>query len=137
MCTAKDFQYEDENVCDTLFTLACQCGCVGMLRFLMEQHKAEKRYAELGSYSLDILKTIKDVPSGTLSSDDLVHLYFSAATTDDHEKKLDFLVANNFDLFIKNSSNQTIIDLLQERIRRTNIRKTATAVLHRLKIKRC
>lgn len=91
LCTAKDFQYEDENVCDTLFTLACQCGCVGMLRFLMEQHKAEKRYAKLGSYSLDILKTIKDVPSGSLSSDDLVRLYFSAATTDDHEKKLDLL----------------------------------------------
>lgn len=117
LCTAKDFQYEDENVCDTLFTLACQCGCVGMLRFLMEQHKAEKRYAELGSYSLDILKTIKDVPSGSLSSDDLVLLYFSAATTDDHEKKLDFLAANSFDLFLKNSSNQTVIDLLQERIR--------------------
>ena len=47
----KHFQYEDENVCDTLFTLACQCDCVGMLRFLMEQHKAEKRYVELGSYS--------------------------------------------------------------------------------------
>ena len=100
MCTAKDFQYEDENVCDTLFTLACQCGCVGMLRFLMEQHKAEKRYAKLGSYSLDILKTIKDVPSGSLSSDDLVRLYFSAATTDDHEKKLDFLAANSFDIEI-------------------------------------
>lgn len=113
----KHFQYEDENVCDTLFTLACQCGCVGMLRFLMEQHKAEKRYAELGSYSLDILKTIKDVPSGSLSSDDLVRFYFSAATTDDHEKKLDFLAANSFDLFLKNSSNQTVIDLLQERIR--------------------
>ena len=52
---------EDENVCDTLFTLACQCGCV--------------------------------------------------------EKKLDFLAANSFDLFLKNSSNQTVIDLLQERIR--------------------
>ncbi len=117
LCTAKDFQYEDENVCDTLFTLACQCGCVGMLRSLMEQHKAEERYSELGSYSLDILKTIKDVPSGSLSSDDLVRLYFSAATMDDHEKKLDFLAANNFDLFLKNSSNQTVIDLLQERIR--------------------
>ncbi len=67
----RTYQREDENVCDTLFTLACQCGCVGMLRSLMEQHKAEKRYTELGSYSLDILKTIKDVPSGALSSDDL------------------------------------------------------------------
>lgn len=66
---------------------------------------------------MDILKTIKDVPSGSLSSDDLVRLYFSAATTDDHEKKLDFLAANSFDLFLKNSSNQTVIDLLQERIR--------------------
>lgn len=52
---------EDENVCDTLFTLACQCGCV--------------------------------------------------------EKKLDFLATNSFNLFLKNSSNQTVIDLLQERIR--------------------
>ena len=113
----KQFNFQDNTVCDTLFTLSCQCGCISMLHTLIEQKKCREHYPELGEYPLDILKTIKTVPDEILSDDDLVSLYFSAATTSDCEKKLEYLDANGFDLFIKNENKESVIDLLEARIK--------------------
>ena len=112
----KQFLFQDDNTCNTLFTLACECGCISMLHVLIEQKKVKERYPELAKYSPDVLKTIKEIPAGTMSDTDLVQLYFLAATSADAEKKLDFLSANGFDLFVKNVSGKTVMDKLQERI---------------------
>lgn len=112
----KQFLLQDDDVCNTLFTLACACGCISMLHILIEQKKVKERYPELAKYSPDVLKTIKEIPAGTMSDTDLVQLYFLAATSADAEKKLDFLSANGFDLFVKNVSGKTVMDKLQERI---------------------
>ena len=113
----KQFNYQDATVCDTLFTLSCQCGCTGMLHTLIEQKKCRERYPQLGGCPIDILKTIKSVSDETLSDDDLVSLYFATATSCDCEKKLDYLNGNGFDLFIKNSEGKSVIDLLDTRIK--------------------
>lgn len=113
----KQFNFQDNTVCDTLFTLSCQCGCTGMLHTLIEQKKCLNRYPELGEYPLDILKTIKSVPDETLSDDALVSLYFATATTSDCEKKLEYLDANGFDLFIKNTDGENVVNLLDARIK--------------------
>ena len=112
----KQFSLSDDNVCNTLFTLSCQCGCISMLHTLIEQKKAKERYPELAEFSLDALKTVKDIPAGTLSDTDLVQLYFFAATSADAEKKLDYLSANGFDLFLKNADGKTVMDQLQKHI---------------------
>lgn len=113
----KHFAFQDDAVCDTLFTLACDCGCIAMLNTLIAQKKCVDRYIELGSYSVDILKTIKSIPSETLSDNDLVALYFEATTTSDCERKLDFLNDAGYDLFLKNANEQSVINLLEARIR--------------------
>lgn len=113
----KQFRLQDDSVCDTLFTLSCQCGCINMLHTLIEQKKCQARYPELGGCPIDILKTMKSVPSETLSDDDLVAFYFAAATSSDCEHKLDYLNTNGFDLFLKNSEDESVIDLLDARIK--------------------
>lgn len=112
----KQFSLSDDKVCNTLFILSCQCGCISMLHTLIEQKKVKERYPELAEYSLDVLKTVKDIPAGTMSDTDLVQLYFLAATSADAEKKLDFLSANGFDLFLKNADGKTVMDQLQKHI---------------------
>lgn len=112
----KQFTLSDDNVCNTLFTLSCQCGCISMLHTLIDQKKAKERYPELAEFSLDVLKTVKDIPAGTLSDTDLVQLYFFAAISADAEKKLDYLSANGFDLFLKNADGKTVMDQLQKHI---------------------
>lgn len=112
----KQFSLSDDKTCNTLFILSCQCGCISMLHTLIEQKKVEERYPELAEYSLDVLKTVKDIPAGTMSDTDLVQLYFLAATSADAEKKLDFLSANGFDLFLKNADGKTVMDQLQKHI---------------------
>lgn len=113
----KQFAFQDDSVCDTLFTLSCQCGCINMLHTLIEKKKCQARYPELGGCPIDILKTIKSVPDETLSDNDLVSLYFSAATSSDSERKLEYLDANGFDLFIKNTDGENVVDLLDARIK--------------------
>ena len=112
----KQFSLSDDKTCNTLFILSCQCGCISMLHTLIEQKKVKERYPELAKYSLDVLKTVKDIPAGTMSDTDLVQLYFLAATSADAEKKLDFLSANGFDLFLKNADGKTVMDQLQKHI---------------------
>lgn len=58
----KQFLLQDDDVCNTLFTLACACGCISMLHILIEQKKVKERYPELAQYSLDVLKTVKEIP---------------------------------------------------------------------------
>ena len=113
----KQFAFQDDGVCDTLFTLSCQCGCISVLHSLIEKKKCQTRYPELGGYPIDILKTIKSVPNETLSDHDLVSLYFSAATSSDSERKLEYLDANGFDLFVKNANGENVVDLLDARIK--------------------
>lgn len=119
----KQFRLQDAETCDTLFELSCECGCTSMLHTLIEQKKCKSRYSSLSCYSLDVLKLIKDVPQGQLSDDELVQLYYKAAVTADHEKKLDFLAANGYDLFRKDSSGKTVLDYLQERIEQNKYTK--------------
>ena len=38
----KQFLLQDDDVCNTLFTLACACGCISMLHILIEQKKVKE-----------------------------------------------------------------------------------------------
>lgn len=132
----KQFQTSEPSVCHTLFTLSCQCGCVGMLHLLIGEKKVPERYPELGGYSLDILKTIREIPAGTLSDSALVDLYFTAATTADAESKLDYLAANGFDLFVKNADGRTVIDQLNARVKEHSYAKNRHGNLMQLQDKK-
>lgn len=112
----KHFQYDDREVCDTLFTLSLQCGVSSMLNTLLEKKKCKDRYPEIGSCSLEMLKELRKFSPDTLPSDDLVQFYLTAATTQEHEKKIDYLDKNGFDLFVTDTTGKTVIDYLNERI---------------------
>lgn len=88
-----------------------------MLNTLIAQKKCQTRYPELGSCPLDILKKLKPIPSENLSNDALVSFYFEAVTTNDCERKLEYLNTNGFDLFVKNSAGKSVADLLDARIK--------------------
>lgn len=113
----KHFAFQDDKVCDTLFTLSCDCGCYAMLNTLVAQKKCQARYPELGSCPLDILKKLKPIPSENLSNDALVSFYFEVVTTNDCERKLEYLCENHFDIFVKNSTGKSVVDLLDARIK--------------------
>lgn len=113
----KHFTFHNDEVCDTLFTLSCDCGCYAMLNTLIAQKKCQARYPELGSCPLDILKKLKPIPSENLSNDALVSFYFEVVTTNDCERKLEYLNTNGFDLFVKNSAGKSVADLLDARIK--------------------
>lgn len=132
----RQFLFQDDVVCNTLFTLACQCGCISMLHALIEQKKVPERYPELAKYSLDVLKTIKEIPAGTMSDTDLVQLYFLATTSADCEKKLDYLSASGFDLFLKNAAGKTVIDKLEERIKENHYSKNRRGSLMQIEDKK-
>lgn len=132
----KQFLLQDDDVCNTLFTLACACGCISMLHILMEQKKVKERYPELAQYSLDVLKTVKEIPAGTMSGTDLVQLYFLAAISADCEKKLDYLSASGFDLYVKNASGKTVIDRLEERIKENKYSKNRRGSLMQIEDKK-
>ena len=132
----KQFLLQDDDVCNTLFTLACECGCISMLHILIEQKKVKERYPELAQYSLDVLKTVKEIPAGTMSDTDLVQLYFLAATSADCEKKLDYLSASGFDLYVKNASGKTVIDRLEERIKENKYSKNRRGSLMQIEDKK-
>ena len=132
----KQFLLQDDDVCNTLFTLACACGCISMLHILIEQKKVKERYPELAQYSLDVLKTVKEIPAGTMSGTDLVQLYFLAAISADCEKKLDYLSASGFDLYVKNASGKTVIDRLEERIKENKYSKNRRGSLMQIEDKR-
>lgn len=112
----KHFQYDDREVCDTLFTLSLQCGVSSMLNTLLEKGKCKDRYPEIGSCSLEMLKELRKFSPDTIHNDDLVQFYLIAATTQEHEKKLDYLNKKGFDFFVKDSTGKTVIDYLNERI---------------------
>lgn len=132
----KQFLLQDDDVCNTLFTLACACGCISMLHILIEQKKVKERYPELAQYSLDVLKTVKKIPAGTMSGTDLVQLYFLAAISADCEKKLDYLSASGFDLYVKNASGKTVIDRLEERIKENKYSKNRRGSLMQIEDKK-
>ena len=132
----KQFLLQDDDVCNTLFTLACACGCISMLHILIEQKKVKERYPELAQYSLDVLKTVKEIPAGTMSGTDLVQLYFLAAISADCEKKLDYLSASGFDLYVKNASGKTVIDRLEERIKENKYSKNRRGSLMQIEDKK-
>lgn len=123
----KQFLLQDDDVCNTLFTLACACGCISMLHILIEQKKVKERYPELAQYSLDVLKTVKEIPAGTMSGTDLVQLYFLAAISADCEKKLDYLSASGFDLYVKNASGKPSLTGWRNASKKTNTVKTVAA----------
>ena len=107
-----------------------------MLHILIEQKKVKERYPELAQYSLDVLKTVKEIPAGTMSGTDLVQLYFLAAISADCEKKLDYLSASGFDLYVKNASGKTVIDRLEERIKENKYSKNRRGSLMQIEDKK-
>lgn len=131
----KQFVYDDRAVCDTLFTLALQCGSASMLQTLMEKGKVKDRYPEIGSCSLEMLKQFKKLTPDALPNNDLVQFYLSAATTPEHEQKLDYLSKKGFDLFITDASGKTVLDYLKERISGGNYEKNRHGTLLQLEDK--
>lgn len=72
-----------------------------------------------------------------MSGTDLVQLYFLAAISADCEKKLDYLSASGFDLYVKNASGKTVIDRLEERIKENKYSKNRRGSLMQIEDKRC
>lgn len=112
----RKFRYADDAVCDTLFTLAGECSCAEMARLLIHQGKVKNRYAELGCFSPDMLRLIREIAPESVPNDTFVKIYFFAATTSGHEEKMDFLISSGFNLFLKDESGKTVLDYLNERI---------------------
>ena len=112
----KQFNYESTAVCNQLFTISCECGCTGMINYLIEKGKAKDRYHELGGCSLDTLKQTKKLTYDLMPADELVQFYLAAFTTAEREAKFTYLTAHGFDLFIKDHDGKNILFYLKERI---------------------
>ncbi len=113
----KKFNFAIEEECAKLFLIACAVDDEKTVKTLIRQKKAADCYSALGSASLIVFSQVSDIATDQLHDDERVQLYVNAALSEEWEAKINYLLNQKIDVFVKNTSEKTVVDLLAERVK--------------------
>lgn len=125
------FNWEDEDVCEEMFAIACKVENKKILRFLIEQKKVVSQYPMLMSGSDSVFKMISKIKLDELDNDLIVEMIVQAATSGKAEERLLTLQRKGVNIATRNEEEKTASEVLEARIQDTRYSKNRSGALKR------
>lgn len=127
----KKFDLEDEEVCKTIFVVACEAGNKKAVATLIKQKKAVKKYSYIACASDEFFGLLKNIKPDELENDYVVDFIVNAALSENAAQRLKALKANGFNLDMKTAKEETAEQILEEIIHSAAYSKNKSGSLKR------
>lgn len=132
---SKKFDWNTEDGCKQLMTLACTVDSTSTVQALIRQKKSTSCYPMLGSASPEIFSLVSSIKPADLNADLTVELFMEAVSSSNSTERLNKLKQLGYDLETKNSKGETLASLLSQKIAKGKYPKNKTGELLRTKDK--
>lgn len=125
----KKFDWQDEEVCDKLFELACIVQNKKTVLFLMKQSKAVSQYPKLAASSDEMFALLSKLKLLELSNDQVVDIIVNATLSGKENTRLRVLRDKKFDWSTENAKGQTAAKVVEAQIENTKYSKNKSGNL--------
>ena len=129
----KKFDWNNDQVCEALFDLACRVTHPAAAERVIRQKKAVSQYYRLAGGADDLFALLKGVKPSELTVEQRLDIILEAATAENEVERLQQLETWGYDLKEKNSEGATVNALLEEKIKNTRYPKNRSGELQRKK----
>ena len=126
---SKKFHWQDEEVCNKLFEIACVVGNEKTVLFLMKQKKATNLYSKLAASSDELFAVLLKSKLTEFSQDQIVDIIAYATLSGKANVRLKALLDKKFDFSTKNSQAETAVDVVKKLIEDKKYDKNKTGSL--------
>lgn len=126
---SKKFPWQDEEVCNKLFEIACVVGNEKTVLALMKQKKATNLYSKLAASSDELFAVLLKSKLTEFSQDQIVDMIAYATLSGKANVRLKSLLDKKFDFSTKNSQDETAVDVVKKIIEDKKYDKNKTGSL--------
>lgn len=126
---SKKFCWQDEEVCNKLFEIACVVGNEKTVLSLMKQKKAVHLYSKLAASSDELFAVLLKSKLTDFSQDQIVDIIAYATLSGKANVRLKSLLDKKFDFSTKNSQAETAVDVVKKLIEDKKYDKNKTGNL--------
>ena len=126
---SKKFHWQDEEVCNKLFEIACVVGNEKTVLSLMKQKKAANLYSKLAASSDELFAVLLKSKLTEFSQDQIVDIIAYATLSGKANVRLKALLDKKFDFSTKNSQAETAVDVVKKLIEDKKYDKNKTGSL--------
>lgn len=126
---SKKFHWEDEEICNKLFEIACVVGNEKTVLSLMKQKKVAHLYSKLAASSDELFAVLLKSKSAEFSQDQTVDIIACATLSGKANVRLKSLLDRKFDFSTKNAQGQTAVDVVKKLIEDKKYDKNKTGSL--------
>lgn len=126
---SKKFCWQDEEVCNKLFEIACIVGNEKTVLSLMKQKKAANLYSKLAASSDELFAVLLKSKLTEFSQDQIVDMIAYATLSGKANVRLKSLLDKKFDFSTKNAQAETAVDVVKKIIEDKKYDKNKTGSL--------
>lgn len=126
---SKKFCWQDEEVCNKLFEIACIVGNEKIVLSLMKQKKAANLYSKLAASSDELFAVLLKSKLTEFSQDQIVDMIAYATLSGKANVRLKSLLDKKFDFSTKNAQAETAVDVVKKIIEDKKYDKNKTGSL--------
>lgn len=126
---SKKFCWQDEEVCNKLFEIACIVGNEKTVLSLMKQKKAANLYSKLAASSDELFAVLLKSKLTEFSQDQIVDMIAYATLSGKANVRLKSLLDKKFDFSTKNAQDETAVDVVKKIIEDKKYDKNKTGSL--------